>query len=478
MKKYLLFFCYLLVIFIGTVKAENVFVHDWKTEEHISTVSYYSEQYTTGYVEYEFSYLLYNNYYPYMNGYVTSEEIYDAKYDTWETLVTYYDKNGKILVQNSDYDFTVDDLLVFNDVIYVVAYDSKASSNPYSVKTLDDKLKVRKSSVLSNYSKYWDIYTRKYYGLDFMSDNGQNVLIYTGNTVYEVDPTLSQSSYSRATTFDVNNLEFMRFRILKQLYGDYKGGITAYISSNIVGENETILSGAYFDEECTTYDANNPCCVTSYIISSFDNDNNMLWSLDSSKYLGITDVSYVGDYLVGLANKQDEDGNIVNLILVLDKKGNVVQEIVRENRMMMLRSTNNGFMVLSYQDKDQNDLTKYNIEVYTYAYEIITKTDGNGTVVSSFVETSEGKEVQFTINPKKGYVLGEVKVTDANGNNVVFNDYTFTMPSSDVTIEVTFVKDVLNPNTVDITIIGVVILFILGIVSFVLSKKKMNWLNS
>ena len=71
-----------------------------------------------------------------------------------------------------------------------------------------------------------------------------------------------------------------------------------------------------------------------------------------------------------------------------------------------------------------------------------------------------GEPVEFVIRPDEGYVLGLVKVTDANGNTVVFTQNRFTMPTADVIIEVEFL--VANAKTADIAIIGVSIIAIIA----------------
>ena len=107
-------------------------------------------------------------------------------------------------------------------------------------------------------------------------------------------------------------------------------------------------------------------------------------------------------------------------------------------------------------------------------YEVATKVEGKGNV-KVINRSGAGEGVTFVVEPAKGYVLGVVKVTDALGNVIEFHDYTFTMPSSDVLIEVEFVKE--NPNTADIaivTIIGLAIIF--GIVLLNVNKKY-RWLK-
>ena len=85
---------------------------------------------------------------------------------------------------------------------------------------------------------------------------------------------------------------------------------------------------------------------------------------------------------------------------------------------------------------------------------------------------SGGEVIKFTVEPKEGYVLGSVKVTDEKGNVVTFTNYTFTMPSANVLIEATFVK--VNPKTADINMIIVttILLISFGSVMFYFKKYK------
>lgn len=106
-------------------------------------------------------------------------------------------------------------------------------------------------------------------------------------------------------------------------------------------------------------------------------------------------------------------------------------------------------------------------------YKIDTVTDGHGTIKADYIEAKEGTVVKFTVEPMEGYVLGEVKVTDANGNVVIFKDYTFTMPNANVTIEATFIK-IDNPNTMTYISVIVVIGLIISGTIFYKSKKKLN----
>lgn len=105
-------------------------------------------------------------------------------------------------------------------------------------------------------------------------------------------------------------------------------------------------------------------------------------------------------------------------------------------------------------------------------YYIHTKVlSGEGTIKVNKTMLDSDEVVEFEVLPKEGYVLGEVKVIDAEGNVITFKDYKFTMPSSDVTIEVKFVAA--NPNTkAFISYIIIVIGGIAGMSFYLLSQRK------
>lgn len=69
----------------------------------------------------------------------------------------------------------------------------------------------------------------------------------------------------------------------------------------------------------------------------------------------------------------------------------------------------------------------------------------NGKVTVSPSNAAEGATVTITVTPDKGYELGTLTVTDADGNNVSLTkksdtQYTFTMPDSKVTVKATFAE--------------------------------------
>lgn len=79
-------------------------------------------------------------------------------------------------------------------------------------------------------------------------------------------------------------------------------------------------------------------------------------------------------------------------------------------------------------------------------YAVTVDAGKHGDVSVSPKWAEEGDTVTITADPDNGYVVDEVIVTDKNGDDIRVRDrgdgeYTFTMPDSKVTVEVTFVEE-------------------------------------
>ena len=76
-------------------------------------------------------------------------------------------------------------------------------------------------------------------------------------------------------------------------------------------------------------------------------------------------------------------------------------------------------------------------------YNVIVKDSKNGEVTSSHKQAASGATVTLTVKPDQGYVLGTLTVLDSRNKEVRLTakadgTYTFTMPSSDVTVQAVF----------------------------------------
>ena len=113
-------------------------------------------------------------------------------------------------------------------------------------------------------------------------------------------------------------------------------------------------------------------------------------------------------------------------------------------------SPNGGSLAIAVGFSDGNTLVGNEESTYQppytgkYSYEIFTTVGDNGTIDVDRYAT-EGDEVTITVSPDEAYMLDEMTVT-SGGKDVEVTDngdgtYTFTMPSGDVKIEVTFAED-------------------------------------
>jgi len=191
---------------------------------------------------------------------------------------------------------------------------------------------------------------------------------------------------------------------------------------------------------------------------------NQLFTINDNIYITISNdsnIKYNKD--LGGLYKMDQDGNVLEKVIP-----DTSLDGVAINKDNILVSSGTYRRCLDANEFNTPDMCKSSIyhKVYSLEYKIETKTDGNGEI-KAIQNSKPGVGISFEVIPKKGYVLSEVKVTDADGNTVTFTDYKFTMPSSDVLIEAVFIPG--NPNTKDLINICIIV-FIISAVAYVLSS--------
>lgn len=121
-----------------------------------------------------------------------------------------------------------------------------------------------------------------------------------------------------------------------------------------------------------------------------------------------------------------------------------------------------------YEDNSQAYPFTAELMYFSIIHKVETKTDGNGKVEATKVNANWGDEVKFTITPNPGFILSEVKVTDSEGNVVIFTDNTFTMPNADVIIEASFKVE--NPET--LAFISIIVFIVLAVSGTILYKNR------
>lgn len=201
-------------------------------------------------------------------------------------------------------------------------------------------------------------------------------------------------------------------------------------------------------------------------------------------------------YIVLLANSNEQ-----NYFYIFDKEGNIVKDLsgdidypelsisnllinergmyveLQEMRIMCTRGAavdENGEPIVLGDSYNPNRLKTLMI-YYSYPFLINANIKGKGNIKASYVSALEGTIIEFIVEPEPGYVLGEIKVTDANGNVVTFTDNKFTMPSADVTIEATFIP--INPNTKTFTLYLAIVLGGISLIALYLFSQRKKYLK-
>ncbi len=497
-KVYLLFGIMMSLLLIGVVKAEGPFNLEFETPRSTNMPGL-----NVGYKD----------------GYIMVDYGYDND-DSKISTIFRYDSKGKELKQTKFVNKEIVALKAKDNDIYVLYYDFAEDVGdepvPMYFARLDENLSVKKtvSAPAGYYSVYFNYKYR--YGIDllYITDTGISILFpedvlyvrtYTRDLSSYDDKELNKNEamdeYPALKIFDLRN-KIVSGKIYPQIISDYANNKYAV---------------AHFERrECDDGDygkAEKICFNT--IVGLYDSEGNKIWSKTLSRdYQSVTEIRIIDNYVAAIAYKEDSSD-----ILIYDMKGNLVQTIKSTSYQAEIIDTEKGFVVIqsscelgmvrgisasygndvvnasqitakaslpqvevAYQpsgfdpccyvagataifgpsalEKSEGHTCYSNHQVY-YLYRKIEHkvTQGKGKI-QVINQQKPGEPVEFIITPDEGYVLGKVKVTDANGKTVVFTQNRFTMPSADVTIEVEFL--VANAKTADIAIIGISIIAIIA----------------
>ena len=442
----------------------------------------------------------------------------------YKSFLYKYDKDKKLIKslnldnsENKQYSFKH---YLLNDKIYFssFSYVPRAANDGYNYYTIhlylvDFDLNVIKENSISNPNRALKMYYPSDYSYGLYLNN-DNIYVYDGSAIYaryylvaddltltvvtsdEAIPERKSSTIESSTEEKIrNSLRQLEdsdanfdyyFDYIKNSDGGYVVAVYMYRDSNIGYEHQNVM--IFMDDDFN---------VTSTIVV------NEWSSVDESMYPDYAEnypcfsksfdsriVEYKKDYIVYVGNTP-----ISSIIRIYDKKGNIIKDLSNDVKNMHMGPIgitvkDNGIFIglienftlwcpsgvdSTMGELDEESVLGRQLLYYDSPYNIFTSVEGKGSVdVSNSFEFS-GNEILFEVKPEDEYELKEVKVTDANGNVVVFTDYKFTMPNADVTIEAVFVPK--NPETSDI--VFMLILFIIGIFIIVRIKfkKKISWLS-
>ena len=276
-----------------------------------------------------------------------------------------------------------------------------------------------------------------------------------------------------------------------------------YYKPNLYSYNNNIymlLGEDYILEDTNMYEINDKLEIKTDSISSYTNLKDIIKSDyyafnndDLTKQ--ITATAYNTDYIV-LGG--------TDFLQVLDKEGKLIKEI-ESNPIVDILILNNKIVVaeerfvkqynfdLEFEEKITSTeegfsfMTKLNDNVIIFqAPDVISFYNFNINIFkeeSSFgtIEIAENAvpntKVTYTITPNSGYEVENILITDEYGNVIKTNGEYFIAPSSDVKVLVTFKEAVINPETLDLIAV-VVVVAVVTLLIFVKLYKKFKWINN
>ena len=138
--------------------------------------------------------------------------------------------------------------------------------------------------------------------------------------------------------------------------------------------------------------------------------------INDNDHIKMKNKAYFGEKIVFELDK----GYVIDQIKILDKNGNIVN--VKDNSFIM-----------------PNSVVKVNVLIRKESYLIID--DNEGVFIDVNSEASFGERVDFEVFEDEGYLIDEIKVFDANNNEIKIDENSFIMPDCDVKIIVTTNKE-------------------------------------
>ena len=458
--KYLIAFILFFTCLIQ-VKATEIFKYDWETTKH----NYYEED------------ILFTDNIAYQNGFITS--ILDS--EDFASNLTMYDPDGTIIKTNIINNYAIITLKNINNIIYALAMNDTGTIELLKIKddlTLDKHLNIE-IEIIDYPDPILGVTIYDLLGINSIKEDEKNIYVLVEEFIVKVSKDMNSFETINTTQEDIATY----FPEYTEIVLNPITNLKQYIS---VIENKKQLIYTGFDiEGCPPRGIE--CINDIDAIIRLDEDNKTLWEKEYPDYLFVYNPQVVNKYIVAVGVKKVED-DTQKEIIILDMNGNIVQTIVNDDPFI-ITGGNYNFMVNNVDESSEYcpiaphsstrtapaiKCYKHWQKVYYIPLNISTKVEGKGKieVVNS---ARNGEEVTFKITPEEGYVLGVVKVTDANGNVLTFTSNTFTMPSSDVTIEATFIPE--NPETSDIKIIVLSVILIIGSIIGFINFKKVKWLD-
>ena len=385
--------------------------------------------------------------------------------------ILYFDKKGEYVSEETYNDTKLARIIKENDYYY--AFGKNQTNNTYVVLKLDSKGKIKDSFEYEVENSLSDAEDDAFYVV-----SGKNqffIMDFWYFSVHDFRAIVIDKGFNENECYDVPrdnwddemNQKLKPFTDLHEFYMNYAfdwdGSTEEDVTDSIPYKDGFLVTRVEFNNQES--------------ILWYEKDGEPVWEKDLGNVFAKAVIPY-GDIIIVSIGSWDSEKVEFG---IFDNKGNLLEKDDIYNYYPsgdfypeFFVELENGFMTAS--TKDDNPLATQ-LMYFSKPFKVNVKTDGNGEIKVESTAFSFD-EVKFTIEPKKGYVLGEVKVIDSNGNVLTFHENTFTMPSADVLIEATFVKETINPET--LTGFTMVIVMLAGVCTAIIiisNYRKLRWLR-
>ena len=318
-----------------------------------------------------------------------------------------------------------------------------------------------------------------YFGYGFDGGSADNVtkiqnVDFKGSDDLDTEKAIAISSaYIKGGFVEITGCSIKNFA-----YGMYFNGIhdltvadntidgTKYNAINIAADNEE-----YACSDITISDN----ILTNISTANYDDETYSsginLGESASSVMLEDNDITMSnGKKPINVVKPSDDNGNITATFVYGDYEGapeNTVYIVAKDTKVKMPAAERTGYTLEGWEDNLTSTVYEIGADVVINAdvtftaqwdrnsssgggggsgsssYAVSVSSVSNGSVTVSPKNASKGATVTITVAPNEGYELGSLTVTDANGNRISLTNagdskYTFTMPSSKVTVTANF----------------------------------------
>lgn len=367
---------------------------------------------------------------------------YVTNISSTNTSLSSYNTKHELVATKKIEGLTNSEIISYNGNIFLVGI----KSNTISIYLLDSNLRILNSKdtlyIVNPSSKIKPyLYNDKIY----LSITKNNIL--SNNNIYEIDEQLNIEEKPFSSYDNIKDILHSDYFLIK-----YNKEQTRYF----MGEN---LYNNYFliGEETKENE-------TIPIISMYTNDT-IISITPENKYDTYNKILVIKNKIAVLAQTEN-----TSYLILIDKEGNITDEInLESNNITNMYKVGDKLFIST----ENNSLTS--IIIYNYELNITYSSLPYGTVTIP-PTSKEYDEIPISIVTNSGYEVSNIKVTDAHGNSIKLINNTFTMPDTDIQIDIEYNENIENPNTVDLITLFIIIL----IVSLTIGRyfyKKTVWLK-